>query len=255
MTKLLTRTSSGISRGASSSQSSGLVASGSGILATSTQSAGFLSSGSSISSSGWKGGVKSSVKLADFFSSPSMRMRTCRGAVGLKFSGEEISKLCLQCALMGITYNYKQQKKERFTVYRSCATAPKGPMNIVSASEGMGFRHFSWQTADAMLLAAIFRSNVLSPFPISFYKRSLNLQLPGNASGTKNLLNGSKSDFQGLSGLRQLRAMALSQMAQQSAELDDLREEELRNSGVNKHGPCHHRRGNAAQGTSYNWSL
>ena len=62
--------SSGISSGASSSQSSGLVASGSEILAASTQSSGFLSSGSSISVGGTNGGSKSSSRLPDFCDSP-----------------------------------------------------------------------------------------------------------------------------------------------------------------------------------------
>ena len=57
---------SGILVGASSSQSSGFSASGSGIFSLSSQSSGFLSLGSSISFGGLTGGVTSSNKLPEF---------------------------------------------------------------------------------------------------------------------------------------------------------------------------------------------
>ena len=63
---------SSISRGASSSQSSGFDASGSSILAASTQSFGLESSGSSISLGGVRGGSKASISDPEKASSSSI---------------------------------------------------------------------------------------------------------------------------------------------------------------------------------------
>lgn len=63
-----------ISKGASSSQSSGFLASGSGIFSSSTQSAGLVSFSSSISFGGLTAGAKSSRRVPFLRGSPSMRI-------------------------------------------------------------------------------------------------------------------------------------------------------------------------------------